>query len=179
MTRKHTAKCLTDALYSVSESNNVLDAVYNALTTLNELVRTESQFRTFIQSKRINKEDKVKILNTVLGEFGQPLVSELVSHFEGSQASHQLQDVTNLFDRRYKVGKSIVSVEGTVASELDESEIVSLKSSLNSALGKNIDLSLKVDDSLIGGIRLRIENTFLDATVQNQLYTLKQELLQS
>ncbi|HIN03342.1 MAG TPA: F0F1 ATP synthase subunit delta, partial [Candidatus Marinimicrobia bacterium] len=33
--------------------------------------------------------------------------------------------------------------------------------------------------SLIGGIRLRIENTFLDATVQNQLQTLRTELLQS
>ena len=32
MMRKHTAKHLTEALYTVSESNNVLDAVYNALT---------------------------------------------------------------------------------------------------------------------------------------------------
>ena len=61
---------------------------------------------------------------------------------------------------------------------MDDSEIVSLRSSLSSALGKNIDLSLKVDESLVGGIRLRIENTFLDATIQNQLNTLKQELLQ-
>ena len=83
MTRKHTVKRLTEALYSVSESNNVLDAVYNALTTFNELVRTNNQFRTFIQSKRITGEDKAIILNTVLGEFGQPLVAELVSHFEG------------------------------------------------------------------------------------------------
>ena len=124
-------------------------------------------------------QEKTKILNTVLGEFGQPLVSELVSHFEGSQALHQLQDVTNLFDQRYKEGKNIVSVEGTVASELEESEIVSLKSSLSLALEKTIDLSLKVDESLVGGIRLRIENTFLDATIQNQLYTLKQELVES
>ena len=179
MTHKHTTKHLTEALYSVSESNNVLDSVHGALTILNELVRTDSQFRTFIQSKRITGEDKTKILNTVLGEYGQPLVGGLVSHFEGSQALHQLQDVTNLFDQRYKAGKNIVSVEGTVASEMDDSEIMSLRSSLSSALGKNIDLSLKVDESLVGGIRLRIENTFLDATVQNQLHTLKQELLQS
>ena len=179
MTHKHTTKHLTEALYSVSESNNVLDSVHGALTTLNELVRKNNQFRAFIQSKRITGTDKAKILNIVLGESGQPLVAELVSHFEGSQALHQLQDVTNLFDQRYKAGKNIVSVEGTVASKLEESEIVSLKSSLSSALDKTIDLSLKVDESLVGGIRLRIENTFLDATVQNQLYTLKQELLQS
>jgi len=179
MMRKHTAKHLAEALYTVSESHNVLDAVYNALTNLNALFRTDNQFRTFIQSKRITGEDKTKILNTVLGEFGQPLVSELVSHFEGIHALNQLQDVTNLFDKRYKAGENIVSVEGTVASELEESEIVSLKSSLSLALEKTIDLSLKVDESLVGGIRLRIENTFLDATVQNQLYILKQELLQS
>ena len=179
MMRKYTAKQLTEALYTVSESNNVLDAVYKALINLNELVRSNNQFRTFIQSKRITGEEKTKILNTVLGEYGQPLVGELVSHFEGSQALHQLQDVTNLFDQRYKAGKNIVSVEGTVASELEESEIVSLKFSLSSALEKTIDLSLKVDESLVGGIRLRIENTFLDATVQNQLHSLKQELLQS
>jgi len=53
-----------------------------------------------------------------------------------------------------------------------------LKSSLDQILGKDTDLSLDVDASLIGGIRLRIENTFLDATVQNQLQTLRAELLQ-
>ena len=178
MMHRHTTKHLTEALYSVSESNNVLDAVHSALKTLNKLVRENNQFRAFIQSKRITGADKAKILNSVLGEFGQPLVAELVSHLEGRQASQQLQDVTNLFDHRYKVGKNIVSVEGTVASEMDDSETVSLKSSLSSALGKNIDLSLKVDESLVGGIRLRIENTFLDATIQNQLNRLKQELLQ-
>ena len=178
MTHKHTTNHLPEALYSVSESNNVLDSVHGALTTLNELVRKNNQFRAFIQSKRIAGTDKANILNIVLGESGQPLVAELVSHLEGRQASHQLQDITDLFDYRYKAGKNIVSVEGTIASEMDDSEIVSLRSSLSSALGKNIDLSLKVDESLVGGIRLRIENTFLDATIQNQLNILKQELLQ-
>ena len=83
MTHKHTTKHLTEALYSVSESNNVLDSVHGALTTLNELVRKNNQFRVFIQSKRITGTDKAKILNIVLGESGQPLVAELVSHLEG------------------------------------------------------------------------------------------------
>ena len=127
MTHKHTTKHLAEALYSVSESNNVLDSVHGALTTLNELVRKNNQFRAFIQSKRITGTDKAKILNIVLGESGQPLVAELVSHLEGRQASHQLQDITDLFDHRYKAGKNIVSVEGTIASEMDDSENVSLR----------------------------------------------------
>ena len=178
MTRKQTTKRLANALYSVSEQNNVLDLVHHGLNTLKILVKTDSQFRAFMQSKRISGEDKTTILNNAMGDSSHPLVGELLSHIPGRQSSTILQDVINLFNRRYKEGKNIISVKGTVASAITEYEKSSLKSSLDQILGKDTELSLDVDASLIGGIRLRIENTFLDATVRNQLQTLRAELLQ-
>jgi F-type H+-transporting ATPase subunit delta len=179
MTRKQSAKHLAIALYSVSERNGVLDSVHRSLNKVIELVKTESQFRAFVQSKRIQGDQKATILNTVMGEEGHPLVAELLSHLKGSQATTILRDVADLFNRRYKAGRNIVSVKGTLADEISEEEKSSLKSSLDQILGKDTDLSLDVDESLIGGIRLRIENRFLDATVQNQMQTLRSELLQS
>lgn len=179
MTLKQTAKRLAAALYSVSEKNGELDGVHQALITINELVKKESQFRSFVQAKRISGVQKATILNAALGDAGHPLVGELLSHLKGSQATAILHDVTNLFNCRYKEGKNIVSVRGSVASVISEDEKSSLKSSLDQILGKESDLSLEVDESLIGGIRLRIENTYLDASVRNQLQTLKTELLQS
>jgi F-type H+-transporting ATPase subunit delta len=61
---------------------------------------------------------------------------------------------------------------------MSDEEKKSLKISLDTILGKETDLYIDVDESLIGGIKLRIENTFLDASVQNQLQVLKGELLQ-
>ena len=179
MTRKQSAKHLAIALYSVSERNGVLDSVHRSLNKVIKLVKIESQFRAFVQSKRIQGDQKATILNTVMGEEGHPLVAELLSHLKGSQATTILRDVADLFNRRYKTGRNIVSVKGTLADEISEEEKYSLKSSLDQILGKDTDLSLDVDESLIGGIRLRIENRFLDATVQNQMQTLRSELLQS
>jgi len=179
MTRKQSAKHLAIALYSVSERNGVLDSVHRSLNKVIKLVKIESQFRAFVQSKRIQGDQKATILNTVMGEEGHPLVAELLSHLKGSQATTILRDVADLFNRRYKAGRNIVSVKGTLADEISEEEKYSLKSSLDQILGKDTDLSLDVDESLIGGIRLRIENRFLDATVQNQMQTLRSELLQS
>ena len=178
MTRKQSAKHLAIALYSVSERNGVLDSVHRSLNKVIELVKTESQFRAFVQSKRIQGDQKATILNTVMGEEGHPLVAELLSHLKGSQATTILRDVADLFNRRYKAGRNIVSVKVTLADEISEEEKSSLKSSLDQILGKDTDLSLDVDESLIGGIRLRIKNRFLDATVQNQMQTLRSELLQ-
>ena len=107
MTRKQTTKRLANALYSVSEQNNLLDSVHRGLNTLNILMKTDSQFRVFIQSKRISGEDKTTILNNVMGDLGHPLVGELLSHIQGRQSSTILQDVINLFTRRYNEGKNI------------------------------------------------------------------------
>ena len=179
MTRKQSAKRLSDALYSVSDQNNVLEPVHRSLIMVNELVKTESEFRAFVQSKRIKGDIKVTILNAVMGDAGHPLVSELLSYLKGSQSAAIFRDVTDMFNRRYRAAKNIVSVIGTVANEISSDEKSSLKSALDQILRKETDLTLDVDTSVIGGIRLRIENTFLDATVQNQLQTLKAELLQS
>ena len=62
---------------------------------------------------------------------------------------------------------------------MTESEIESLRSSLGQLLGKEMDLIIDIDPSLIGGIKLRIDNTFLDASIQNQLQSLHSKLLQT
>ena len=179
MTHKQSAKRFTDALYSVSEQNQVLDAVHRSLNWVNELVKIEPQFRAFLQSKKITGEQKATILNTVMGDEGHPLVAEFLSHLKGNQAMVVLRNVADLFNRRFKAERNIVSVNGTLAVEFSEDEKSSLKSSLDQILGKDTDISLIVDESLIGGIRLRIENKYLDASVWNQLQILKAELLQS
>ena len=61
---------------------------------------------------------------------------------------------------------------------MSDEQLDSFKASLDETLGKKTKLSIEVEPSLIGGIKLRIENTFLDASIQNQLQTLRTELLQ-
>ena len=78
----------------------------------------------------------------------------------------------------YKESRNILSVKGIVAEKMSEAEIESLRSSLSEMLGKETDLSIDIDPSLIGGIKLRIDNTFLDASIQNQLQSLRSKLLQ-
>jgi len=52
-----------------------------------------------------------------------------------------------------------------------------LKQKLDKALGKDADLSIKVDASIIGGIKLRVENTFLDASLKSQIKNIKLDLM--
>ena len=71
-----------------------------------------------------------------------------------------------------------MEVRGVVSSKMSDEEILSLKASLDDILGKITKLSVETDPSILGGIKLRIENTFLDASIQNQLQSLRTGLLQ-
>ena len=172
-------KVIATGLFNVAEQINDLGRVKDSLNSLNHIVMNSGQFRVLIQSKKIKGKLKVEILNSVLGELSHPLVNEVVSYLKGSDAANELREISNYFDSIYQKKSNTIEVRGVVASKMSVRHIESFKISLDKILGKKTKLSIEVDSSLIGGIKLRIDNTFLDASIHNQLQTLRNELLQT
>ena len=170
-------KGIATGLFNVADQNDDLDKVRDALRTLNHIVIDSGQFRALVQSKKIKGELKVEILNSVLGKLSHPLVNEVVFYLKGSSAPNELREISNLFESMYRKKSNTVEVKGVVASKMSDQQIESFKASLDEILGKKTLLSIEVDPNLIGGIKLRIDNTFLDASIHNQLQTLRTELL--
>ena len=172
-------KVIATALFNVAYQNDDLDKVRDGLRTLNHIVLESGQFRSLVQSKKIKGKLKVEILKSVLGKLSHPLVSEVVSYLKGSSAANELKEISTFFDSMYGKKSNTIEVKGIVASKMSDEQIESFKTSLDETLGKKTKLSIEVDPSLIGGIKLRIDNTFLDASIHNQLQTLRTELLQT
>ena len=106
-------------------------------------------------------------------------LGEVVSYLKGSNAAKELKEISTIFNSIYGKKSNTIKVKGIVASKMSDQQIESFKASLDKILGKKTKLSIEVDPSLLGGIKLRIDNTFLDASIHNQLQTLRNELLQS
>ena len=172
-------KVIATGLFNVADQNDDLDKIRYALRTLNNIVIDSGQFRALVQSKKIKGELKVEILNSVLGKLSHPLVNEVVSYLKGSSAANELKEISTLFELRYGKKRNTIEVKGIVARKMSDQQRESFKASLDEILGKKTKLSIEVDPSLIGGIKLRVDNTFLDASIHNQLQTLRTELLQT
>ena len=179
MKRNLNSKVIATGLFNVADQNNDLDRVRDALKTLNQIIIDSGQFRALVQSKKIKGESKVEILNSVLGKLSHPLANEVVSYLKGSSAAKELKEISTFFESMYGKKSNTVEVKGTVARKMSDQQIESFKASLDKILGKKTKLSIEVDPTLIGGIKLRIHNTFLDASIHNQLQTLRTELLQT
>ena len=179
MKRNLNSKVIATGLFNVADQNDDLDKVRDGLRTLNHIVLENGQFRALVQSKKIKGKLKVEILNSVLGKLSHPLVNEVVSYLKGSNAAKELKEISTIFNSIYGKKSNTIKVKGIVANKMSDEQIKSFKTSLDEILGKKTKLSIEIDASLIGGIKLRIENTFLDASIHNQLQTLRTELLQT
>ena len=171
------AKLYSNILFECAKDMSVLDEVRDSISKIDNLVRSNADLKNFVQSKRLLKRDKLKILDKVLGSSIHGLVLGIVSYMSGMQTNKTIGLIKKYYHERYKDISNQVSVQAIVSNSLNEKETKELKDKLDKALGKDADLSIKVDASIIGGIKLRVENTFLDASIKSQIKNIKLDLM--
>ena len=73
--------------------------------------------------------------------------------------------------------RGIVEALATAASPLTEDEIAALKRKVAQMTGSTVDLRVEVDESLIGGLTVRVGDTLYDASVRGRLERLRERLV--
>jgi F-type H+-transporting ATPase subunit delta len=92
----------------------------------------------------------------------------------------RLSEISTIRDRfvdELEERSGVVSAEVISARELPSDQVAELKSHLEKLTGKNVNLSLRLDESLIGGVVTRIGSTVYDGSVRTKLENLRERLV--
>ena len=178
MKRRSNIKNLAAALLVVAKEIDAVDEVQRSIKLVLELLKKDAQFRAFMQSKRFTIEQKTEVIKFGLQDVCSPLIQELLIIEIDQNPTILMRDLSYIFDAMVKDELNIVPVEAHVADKLSVDELAYLQKTLEESIGKDTELDLKIDPNLLGGIKLRIENTFLDASIKNKMDNLRRELLQ-
>ena len=76
------------------------------------------------------------------------------------------------FEKIIKKKQGIVEIEITSARKLDKNTLEEIKS----VFAKNVESIEKIDESLIAGVKVKLEDRILDASMRTQLINLKKSL---
>ena len=178
MKHRSNSKNMAAALLVVARKIDAVDEVQRSIKLVLELLKKDAQFRAFMQSKRFTNEQKTEVIKFGLKDVCNPLIQELLIIKIDQNPTILMRDLSYFFDVMVKDELNIVPVEAHVADELSVDELAYLQKTLEETIGKDTELDLKIDPNLLGGIKLRIENTFLDASIKNKMDNLRRELLQ-
>jgi len=151
------SKGLVEIISSSDESAKIEDEFLQVLQALNTNSEALDAFRNF----GIPADKKVEAISNIFAKRVTSMTLDLVTLTISQGYADNLieieQQVSNYIAE--KRGASLAKVVSAI--ELNESTQNSLKAALKSKLVRDVELSLKVDSSVIGGIKVSIgERTF-------------------
>lgn len=171
------ARQYAEALFSVAAEVQAEKAVRDSLALINNAPKISPEFRSFLHSKRVSRSDKSKAIQKILGASCHTIVISFIDLLKDENLINLFSHLEKAYSVLYKSSMNVVAVTAYVAKKFSEPDIRELKNSLESSLGKTAELTVNVDKTLIGGIKLRVGNTFLDASIRNQLETMRKALI--
>lgn len=168
------------ALFELAEAQGRLPAVEADLKGL-EAARIESaDFARLLASPLINAEDKGRGLSAVVAAAG---VETLTARFLGVLAANgrasALPAVAKAFAALAAKRRGAVAAEVTTAAALSDAQREGLAAALRQALGRDPEMTVRVDPALLGGLKVRVGSRLYDASLRTRLDQLKTALVRA
>jgi len=172
-----TAVVYAQSLLELANEQKQAEAIGQELAGIGEIIDQNPTFSQFLIDPAISEDERAKLIQNVFG--GR--VSKLLMNFLGvlnvkgrtgllGQIASAYQD---LLDEQ--LGK--IEVDVTVAQKLTPEQLETVRQKVSQALGKEAIVHQYIDESIIGGLVLRVQDQLIDASVKYQLEAMRSQLL--
>ncbi len=152
------------------KDRKVLIAGGELLGFLSELYRRSREARNFFVSPFVPKEKKLSFIKTLLEKYGVPEEPlEVFEYLVDINALSLLPEMRRLYEheveRLMKMSKGYLYL----AEEIDPQEIEKITEAIKRSLGRDIEVEVGYDQSLIGGFIFKTSGYVVDTSVKRQL----------
>lgn len=161
-------------LGSVDSSKHVvlLEDVESVLSTLKE----SRELVLFIGSPIHENKVKMSVLKEIFESHVSSDMMGLIELLVQKNRTSLLQDVCLAVKKQIRDDQGILDVTIDSSSPLSDEHLRSMISSLEQVTSKKVEPILHVDETLIGGVRIRMGDQVIDGTLKAQLETLRSQL---
>ena len=174
---KLVSKTYGDALFAVAMEDGRMDEFFEAALGLAEVLRTNEDFSKLMNHPKIMKEDKVKIVEEAFAtKIPKEIVGLMTLMVEKGRAN-EILSVLDYFVSLVKEEKKIGKADVTTAVVLSDAQKEKVeKRLLETTDYKTFEMCYHVDESLIGGMVIRIGDRVVDSSIKTKLYDLSKKL---
>lgn len=170
-----------NALFEISDVSKITNAKNTGeeLIALKEIFSGNKEYIKLLSSPACSKQEKRDLLDQAFGkslsDYTLNFLKLLVDNGRFSSINLIIDEYCHIYD----ANNGIMQVTAITATKLDADLEEKLVQKLNKVTGKKITLTNVLDKSVLGGIKLRYDNTEIDGTVKTKLDELKQIIKQT
>ena len=170
------ARMYGGSLYDLAAEEGLETRVLEELDEAAKLIRDDPEYLRLLSTPSIPKKERCALLDEAFRGQVHLYVLNFLKILCENGTLRELPGCARAYRIRYNAAHGILEATATSAVPLTEEQKTALRQKLEATTGKTIHLAAKVDKAVLGGIRLDIEGTELDGTVQNRLATLRRNI---
>ncbi|MFR8778789.1 MAG: ATP synthase F1 subunit delta [Enterocloster sp.] len=175
---KLVSKVYGDALFEEAMEKNVLSQWYEEIGALRTIFLENPDLAQFLNHPQIIKEEKKKVVETIFsGKLSEGLLGFLVTVIEKGRQNDMIP-ICDYFTDRVKAYKKIGVVKVTSALPLSEDQKKRVEDRLLETTGfVSLETEYAVDESLLGGLVIRIGDRVVDSSIKTRLEEIRRDLM--
>ena len=162
------------ALFDLARDQNAVAAVEADLRSLKAAWHESEDLRRLLQSPAFSSEDKGRGLDAIAARAKfNPTTRKFLGLLAANRRASQLLSIITSFEKLSVEWRGVVSAEVVTALPLNAAQSKGVAAALRTALGKDPEISTRVDPSILGGIKVRVGSRLFDASLKSRLDSLK------
>lgn len=167
------ARALADVALESGKETEVL----SELEIYQEICRAVPDLLPAFDNPAIPREVKDRLLRELLTRYP---VSQITANFLRVLSDHHrllfFPEICALYVRTVNSKKGVVAAQVRTAASLSDADLKALRDSLSRVTGKTVELEVRTDQDLLGGVIVQIGSTVYDGSIRTQLEEVKRAL---
>ena len=162
------------ALFELAVENDRTDQWASDLALMADAMQDE-QFNPFLKHAEVPLDQKISALSTVLPDI-DPMVRNLGSLLITRGSVDAVGDVSAAYGQLVDDRLGRQRIEVTTAVELDSAEAERIQQFVAGLVQREVVMSTRVDDSILGGMVIQIGDRLLDGSTRSKLEVLRRQI---
>jgi F-type H+-transporting ATPase subunit delta len=162
------------ALFDLAREQRAIDAVSADLDRFDALLRDSQDLQRLVRSPVFSAEEQERAIAAILGKTG---IGGFAANFIRLVASNRrlfaLPDMIRAYRELVADHKGIVRAQVTLAEQPSDRVLSDITSALRDVAKAEVDLDIRIDPSLIGGLVVKMGSRMVDASLRTKLNSIR------
>ncbi len=162
------------AVFQIAKESNDLKSVETDLDALETVLSESGEFNAMISSPIYTRDEQSKAVAAIAAKMGlSATMANTMSLMAGNRRLFVLPHLASVLRDLIAQDKGEVTAEVTSAKALTKTQSEKLAKTLTARVGKDVNIKATVDDSLIGGLIVKVGSKMIDTSIRSKLSSLQ------
>jgi F-type H+-transporting ATPase subunit delta len=162
------------ALFDLARDANAIDPVKADLERFDAMVTDSADLGRLVHSPVFSADEQLQALAAILDRAGiGGLAAQFLKLVTKNRRLFAARDMVRGYRELVARYKGEATAEVTVAEQLKDDHVAALRSALKAVSGKDVDLKIKVDPAIIGGLVVKLGSQMVDSSLRTKLNSIK------